>query len=42
MVGILFVIYLYLPIRFVPSVVLAAAFSIVAPLWWSLSLGAAA
>jgi diguanylate cyclase (GGDEF)-like protein len=41
MVGILFVIYLYLPIRFVTSVALAAAFSIVAPLWWSLSLGAA-
>jgi diguanylate cyclase (GGDEF)-like protein len=41
MVGILFVNYLYLPIRFVTSVALAAAFSIVAPLWWSLSLGAA-
>ena len=41
MVGILFAIYLYLPIRFVTSVALAAAFSIVAPLWWSLSLGAA-
>ncbi|HSP50582.1 MAG TPA: GGDEF domain-containing protein [Pseudolabrys sp.] len=41
MVGILFVIYLYLPIRLVTSVALAAAFSIVAPLWWSLSQGAA-
>jgi hypothetical protein len=41
MVGILFVIYLYLPISFVTSVALAAAFSIVAPLWWSLSQAAA-
>ena len=41
MVGIVFVIYLYLPIRFVTSVALAAAFSVVAPFWWSLSLGAA-
>jgi diguanylate cyclase (GGDEF)-like protein len=41
MVGVVFVIYLYLPISFVSSVALAAVFSIVAPLWWSLSQGAA-
>ena len=41
MVGIVFVIYLYLPISFVSSVALAAAFSIVGPLWWSLSQGPA-
>lgn len=39
MVGILFVIYLYLPIHFVSSVAMAVAFSILAPLWWWLSLG---
>ena len=39
MVGIVFVIYLYLPISFVPSVWLAAAFSLVAPLWWSAAQG---
>ena len=33
----LFVIYLYLPVRFVVSVGLATAFSIVAPLWWALT-----
>jgi len=31
-----FVIYLYLPVRFVASVGLAAAFSIVTPIWWAL------
>ena len=41
MVGIVFVIYLYLPIRFLTSAALAAAFTVVAPLWWSLSQGAA-
>jgi diguanylate cyclase (GGDEF)-like protein len=41
MVGIVFVIYLYLPIRFVSSVVLAAGFTVFAPLWWRLALGAA-
>ena len=41
MVGILFVIYLYLPIRLMTSLALAAAFTVVAPLWWSLSQGAA-
>jgi len=32
----LFVIYLYLPVRFVVSMGMAAAFSIIAPLWWTL------
>ncbi len=32
----LFVIYLYLPVRFVISVALAGAFSTIAPLWWAL------
>lgn len=32
----LFVIYLYLPVRFVVSVGLAVAFSTIAPLWWAL------
>ncbi len=41
MVGVVFVIYLYLPISFTASVVLAAAFSVVAPFWWSLSQGPA-
>lgn len=39
-IGIVFVIYLYLPVRFATSVVLAAAFSIVAAAWWSRSQGA--
>lgn len=39
-IGVVFVIYLYLPVRFGMSVVLAAVFSIVAPLWWLLSQGA--
>ena len=33
----LFVIYLYLPVRFVVSVGLAVAFSIFAPIWWALT-----
>jgi len=34
MVGIVLLIYLYLPIRLAVSVGLAAVFSVVAPLWW--------
>jgi diguanylate cyclase (GGDEF)-like protein len=41
MIGMVCVIYLYLPIQLVASVALALIFSIVAPLWWSLSLGSA-
>ncbi len=41
MVGILFVIYLYLPFRFVNAVALAIGFSVLAPLWWRASLGPA-
>ena len=41
MVGLLFVIYLYLPIRLGVAVALAAAFSLVAPIWWSLAQGSA-
>ncbi len=33
-VGLVFVIYVYLPVRFVASVVLASVFSVVAPVWW--------
>ena len=33
----LFVIYLYLPVRFVVSIALAAAFSTIAPLFWTLT-----
>ena len=40
MVGILFVIYLYLPVRLPTSVALAAAFSVAAPLWWAAAPGA--
>jgi diguanylate cyclase (GGDEF)-like protein len=40
MVGLLFVIYLYLPIRFVASVAIAVIFSILAPLGWWLSQAA--
>lgn len=40
MVGIVFVIYLYLPIRLSGSLALAAGFSCVAPFWWSLVMGA--
>jgi diguanylate cyclase (GGDEF)-like protein len=36
MVTTIFVVYLYLPIRFVFSFGLATAFSIVTPIWWSL------
>jgi len=36
MVTTLFVVYLYLPVRFVASAALATAFSIVAPTWWAL------
>jgi diguanylate cyclase (GGDEF)-like protein len=41
MVGIVFVIYLYLPVRLVAAVWLAVAFSLVAPVWWSLVEGGA-
>lgn len=36
MVTIIFIIYLYLPVRFVLAVVLASIFSIIAPVWWGL------
>lgn len=36
MVTIIFIIYLYLPVRFVLAVALATIFSIVAPVWWGL------
>ena len=39
MVGIVFVIYLYLPIRLAGSVAVAAMFSGVAPFWWLQVLG---
>jgi diguanylate cyclase (GGDEF)-like protein len=39
MVGIVFVIYLYLPMRLAGSVAMAAAFSCIAPFWWSRVLG---
>ncbi|MDO8878066.1 MAG: GGDEF domain-containing protein [Pseudolabrys sp.] len=39
MVGIVFVIYLYLPIRLAGSVAVAALFSCVAPYWWLQVLG---
>lgn len=39
MVGIVFVIYLYLPIRLAGSVATAALFSCVGPLWWAHVLG---
>lgn len=41
MVTITFIIYLYLPVRFVMAVVLASIFSIVAPFWWGLLAQAA-
>jgi diguanylate cyclase (GGDEF)-like protein len=41
MIGIVFVIYLYLPIRFVGAMALAIGFSVLAPLWWRASLGPA-
>ena len=40
MIGIVFVIYLYLPLRFTTAVLLALAVSIVAPAWWVLAQGA--
>ncbi|MDO9412995.1 MAG: diguanylate cyclase [Pseudolabrys sp.] len=39
MVGLIFVIYLYLPIRLAGSVGLAAGFSCIAPFWWSQVMG---
>ena len=39
MVGIVFVIYLYLPLRLIGAAVLAIAFSCAAPLWWQVVLG---
>ena len=39
MVGIMFVVYLYLPIRLTASVTLALVFSCAAPIWWALSQG---
>ncbi|HEY6833007.1 MAG TPA: diguanylate cyclase [Pseudolabrys sp.] len=41
MVGLLFVIYLYLPVRFVTSIISAAFVSIVAPAYWAWFLGTA-
>jgi diguanylate cyclase (GGDEF)-like protein len=41
MVGLLFVIYLYLPVRFVTSIISAAFISIVAPAYWAWFLGPA-
>jgi diguanylate cyclase (GGDEF)-like protein len=41
MVGLMFVIYLYMPVRLVTSVALAVVLSIVTPAWWSWSLGSA-
>ena len=41
MVGLMFVIYLYLPVRFVTSVALALVFSFITPAWWAWSLGPA-
>ncbi|HEY2755854.1 MAG TPA: GGDEF domain-containing protein [Pseudolabrys sp.] len=41
MVGILLVIYLVFPLRFVTSIVIAAIVSLVMPVWWALSLGSA-
>ena len=35
MVGLMFVIYLYLPVRFVTSVALALVFSFITPAWWA-------
>ena len=40
MVGLLFVIYLYLPVRLPTSVALAASVSLAAPLWWASVPGA--
>jgi diguanylate cyclase (GGDEF)-like protein len=39
MVGIVLLIYLYLPLRLVVSIGLAAAFSVVAPVWWAIAQG---
>jgi diguanylate cyclase (GGDEF)-like protein len=39
MIGIVFVIYLYMPLRFVIAASLAFAVSIVAPAWWLLAQG---
>ncbi len=39
MVGIVLLIYLYLPLRLVVSIGLAAVFSIVAPVWWTIAQG---
>lgn len=39
MVGIILLIYLYLPIRLILSIVLAALFSVVAPVWWTIAQG---
>jgi diguanylate cyclase (GGDEF)-like protein len=41
MIGLMFVIYLYLPVRVVTSVGLGLAFSIIAPAWWAWALGPA-
>ncbi len=40
MIGIVFVVYLYLPLRFTSAVALAFAVSFVAPIWWLLVQGA--
>jgi diguanylate cyclase (GGDEF)-like protein len=41
MVTVIFVIYLYLPVRFVLAVTLATIFSIITPIWWGLLAQAA-
>jgi diguanylate cyclase (GGDEF)-like protein len=41
MIGIVLVIYLVFPVRFVTSIVLVAIISVVMPAWWALSLGSA-
>jgi diguanylate cyclase (GGDEF)-like protein len=38
-IGIVFVIYIYLPVRLIVAVAIASAFSVVAPAWWVLIAG---
>ena len=39
MVGIVLLIYLYLPLRLVVAIALAAVFSVAAPIWWTIAQG---
>jgi diguanylate cyclase (GGDEF)-like protein len=39
MVGIVLLIYLYLPLRLVVSIGLAGVFSVIAPVWWTIAQG---